>query len=203
MFEFFWSQAQDWVSKLQILGTPAWWTCTDPLGEGLAKRLSFAGLTQEAVARLCSSLECMAKQNRKPAPRLPTLSRDLCSYVWEQCCMLAPPILLMTQGILSLCCHSWDSTPLCHLSTFKPGTYPMVVDFSKFRFCALLLKILCSRLRKQGSLPALVATVIAPPNQLSAPPTFQKVVFLLVDLQVCSVRPPVDFLGVWDDSTTI
>lgn len=47
------------------------------------------------------------------------LSRIPLSYFWEQCSMLASPVLLVTQGILRPHCHYWDSGQLPHLSTFK------------------------------------------------------------------------------------
>lgn len=43
-------------------------------------------------------------------------------YSWKQCSTLAPPVLA-TQKILRPHCHSWDSSPHCHLSTFKPDIY--------------------------------------------------------------------------------
>lgn len=49
-----------------------------------------------------------------------------------------------------------------------------------------------------SSLPATISTVMAPSRLLSTPSTFQKVTW-----SVCSLWPPIDFLGVLDDLITI
>ena len=104
-----------------------------------------------------------------------------CSYSWEQCCTLVS-LLLVTLEILQPHCHTWDSTPLPYLSTFKPGMSPIVADFQKFQFCTPLLIIFCST--SLSRLLPFISLDISPRSQVSTSPTFQKVVvFLLVDLQ--------------------
>lgn len=49
------------------------------------------------------------------------LSRTSGFYAWAPRRPLVPHILPETQGILRLPCHSWDSVPLRHLSTFNSG----------------------------------------------------------------------------------
>lgn len=95
---------------------------------------------------------------------------------------LGTPILLVTAGILRSHCHTWVSAPLCHQSTFRPEMKPTFTDFVKFWFCDLLLIILCSSLLKAGSLPTTTFLDLSAWIQVSATPTFQKVVtFLLAE----------------------
>lgn len=122
----FLSQACKLVSKFQILGIPMAWTCTVPLMEDLATLLLFASQSQEAVEQPHSSTQFMAKHSRKP--RTAALSWLSSFSAWKQCSTLAPPVLV-TQGILRPCCHSWDSAPFCYLNTFKLGMSPTVADF--------------------------------------------------------------------------
>lgn len=64
---------------------------------------------------LHSSLEFMARKRRELASSVTALSWIPCSYAWEQCSMLAPPVLLATQAFSG---HSWVSALLLYCSNF-------------------------------------------------------------------------------------
>lgn len=99
------------------------------------------------------------------APRPGALCRLPGSHPWEERSTLAPPVLPATPGILRPPCRSWDCVPLCHPSTFKPGTSPTIANFK--------VQILCST-ASAGSLPASAATAMSPQvNFLKRHPHFR------------------------------
>ena len=71
---------------------------------------------------------------RKILPWLAALNQNPHFCAWEWCNTLAPPIYLMTQCILRLCCHSWDSIQFCHQAC---PPWQWTSKSSDFVFCCL------------------------------------------------------------------
>lgn len=92
--------------------------------EGLAVFLPFAAwyMTEQWL-----STYDQVEQKASTQPHCP--QQKFCYYAWEQCSMLASPILLATQGILGPCCSLLGLCPLLHLSVFKLKMAAVVADF--------------------------------------------------------------------------
>ena len=75
-----------------------------------------------AVQSLCQSRQLALLFAALWQSESPLLCLETAQYVGMACVFLVP------QGILRPHCHSWDSAPLHHLSTFKPGTSSVVAD---------------------------------------------------------------------------
>lgn len=128
----------------------------------------------EAVPWLHNGFKFMAKWSRKPASWLTLHSQHPCSYAWEQCSTLMPPILLCPE---KPCCHSQQHSQqgnsffLCNLGdshtilstprsplSFTIGAllrqaWPQKWQNSETNILLSLSEIPCSSLQKQRSPP--------------------------------------------------
>lgn len=120
------SQLRDCVSNFKFrdsCGADPYWS------SGGGSHHTFASQSQQSSPTTVQGFEVRGKMEQKAALRLAALSWHPRSYDYEQCSMLVPPVVLVTQRILGPCCHSWDSASFCHLSTFKPVTSTKVANF--------------------------------------------------------------------------
>lgn len=141
------------------------------------------------------------------------------------CSPIRPPLhspgatlmMLQTSKTSDSVLHCWQKTggirSLCN--PFPPFSTSMVLGNSFLRqssFCSLyfhsffssmlslsLLLFSCYSLHDKCSLPWAASTAFSPMNQLSAFPTFHRSFFWCVNVQLCSLRPAMDLLGIQND----
>ena len=102
------------------------WTHTNPLGAGLVTLFvvyqPVPGKWSHDYPKVWSLCQNIAES------QLWDLLLLTSYYAWYSAAFWRHPFFLWPEDPQTMC-HSWNSAPLCHLSTFKPGMSPTVADF--------------------------------------------------------------------------